>query len=368
MFEKSLYSHILKFHVRSTLGVSICVLAALFTFIPFNRAEAQDLNLEETLQQLSEIAAKSYARPVTDAIGINLNGGWFHRAPEAKLFGLSLEFGIVAMGTFLDDADKTFSASAPWRFSAEQAADLAADINPLVRDLVVDEILSNDFNVTIAGPTAIGSDQNNVSVVFSGDEVLGETIGGQTFELEGITGLAADLDILPLATPQLTIGTVFGSMVTLRWLPDIEIDEDIGTISYFGFGIQHNFQSWIRTPLPVEVSLGYFTQTLDIGDIIKASTNSYGVTLSKQIGGRFLNLTSYAGYMFESSEMDFNYSFEIDTPGGGTDTQNIAFTLDGINENRTIIGLSLRFAILNINADYNFGKKNSATAGLMFAF
>ncbi len=367
MFEYNPCSHTRKFHARITHGISVCVLAALFTLIPFDRAAAQDNNLEETLKQLSATEAKSYARPITDAVGINLNGGWFHRAPEVKLFGFNLEFGVVAMGTFLDDEDKIFSTSAPRRFTSGQAADLAADVDPLVRNLVVDEILSNDFNVTISGPTAIGSDEENVSVVFSGAEVLGETIGGQTFELAGVTGLAADLDILPLGAPQLTIGTVFGSMVTLRWLPDIEIDEDIGEISYFGFGIQHNFQSWIRTPLPVEVSLGYFTQTLDIGDIIKASTNSYGVTLSKQISGRFLNLTPYAGYMFESSAMDFDYTFDIDTPTG-TETQNIEFTLDGINENRSIIGSSLRFSIFNINADYNFGKKNSATAGLMFAF
>ncbi len=350
-------------------SITITVFALTITVLPFAQASAQDgdLDLEQTLQQLSDVAAKNYVRPISDAMGVNLNGGWFHRAPQAKILGFDLEFGIVGMGTFLDDEDKSFSETAPWRFTRDQAEDLVSGLNPAVQNAVIDEILSNDFTVTIAGPTAIGTDDDNVSVAFSGATVLGEIIPSETFELEDIKGLAQDLDIIPLGAPQLSIGTVLGTMATFRWLPETEIDKDIGSIKYFGFGIQHNFQSWIATPLPIEVSLGYFTQKLEFGDIIDLTTNSFGLTLSKHNGGRFFNLVPYAGYMFESSEMDVKYDFDVDTPTG-TETQSIAFKLDGINENRTTVGLSLRLAILNINADYNFGEKNSATAGLMIAF
>ncbi len=350
-------------------SITIAVFALMITVLPFVQASAQDgdLDLEQTLQQLSDVAARNYVRPVSDAMGVNLNGGWFHRVPQAKILGFDLGLSVVAMGTFLDDEAKTFSESAPWHFTRDQAEDLVSNLNPAVQDAVIDEILSNDFTVTIAGPTAIGTDDDNISVTFSGAAVLGETIPSEIFELEDIKGLARDLDIISLGVPQLSVGTVLGTMATFRWLPEIEIDKNIGPVKYFGFGIQHNFQSWIATPLPVEVSLGYFTQKFEIGDIIDITTNSFGLTLSKHIGDLFFNLVPYAGYMFESSETDVRYDFDVDTPTG-TETQNIAFTLDGINENRTTVGLSLQLVILNINADYNFGERNSVTAGLMIAF
>ncbi len=72
--------------------------------------------------------------------------------------------------------------------------------------------------------------------------------------------------------------------------------------------------------------------------------------------------------MFESSTMTINYAYSTIGPGNTTITDNISFELEGENTTRLTVGLSIRLLVLNINADYNFGKNNSATAGLFFAF
>lgn len=338
----------------------------IFTvFISFSTAEAQEL--EETLNNLSEIAGKSYVAPLVTGFGSNLNGGWFHKAPAPKIFGLDLELGVVAMGTFLSDEDKTFSTSGLFRFNMEQASILAADVPEPAKTTVINAIIQQDFTVGISGPTVIGSENENVKIVFDGAMIEGYNVPAQVIELTGVTGIMKDLEILPLAAPQASIGTIFGTQITFRYLPGIEIDEEIGEINYFGFGIQHNPEIWLGIPLPFNIAAGFFTQTLEIGKYIKATTTSFGLNASKKLGPGFLNLTPYAGYMFESSNLEFTYDYNIDTPAGPS-TQSIRFDMDGKNKNRMTVGLCLKLGIFNINADYNIGKVNSATAGLMIGF
>jgi hypothetical protein len=178
------------------------------------------------------------------------------------------------------------------------------------------------------------------------------------------------LSALPLAAPQLTIGTVFGTQFSFRYLPDVQITKEIGSFKYFGFGIQHNPAVWLGTPLPVDLSIGYFTQTMDVGTLISTTTKSWGIQASKQLGWSYLNLTPYFGYLNESSTMTFTYTpAAIVLPGGGTyQPDAVSFDLTGQNSSRLTVGLGIRLGIINVNADYNFATYNSATAGVMFSF
>ncbi|MCH8286680.1 hypothetical protein IIB79_09175 [candidate division KSB1 bacterium] len=339
---------------------------SVILLLSFASAQAQDF--EETLQSLSEIAAKSYVKPVVDGFASNMNGGWYHKAPSAKIFGIDFEFGVVAMGTFIPDEDRFFSTSGLFRFNREQAAELASGVtNQIVKDMVIDEIISQDFTVGFSGPTIIGSGDENVKIDFAGGTFAYDTIRQRTIELAGVTGLFNEAEIIPFAAPQLSIGTVLGTQVTFRYVPKVEINDEIGELNYFGFGIQHNPMIWIGGFFPVDVSIGYFTQTLEVGDFLEATATAYGINASKQFGGRLLNIIPYVGVMFESSEIDFRYEFDIDTPTG-TSTQTVAFNAKGVNETRFTVGLSFKLAAFNINADYNVGEVNSVTAGFMIGF
>ncbi|MBM4170002.1 MAG: hypothetical protein FJ215_12730 [Ignavibacteria bacterium] len=356
-------------YVRSEL---LLILLMLMMVIP-----ASSQNLEETLQKLTESAAKSYVAPIVSGYGANINGGWFHRSPKASLIAFDLEFGVVAMGTFFSDEHKTFNAAGTFRFTSAQAQTLADRSNAPVqfRADVRNAILSQEFSVNFAGPTVAGAKKDSMKVSFPGKSMVVSTaLGPQTYTLPShvfvlpVTGLLEDATILPMAAPQATIGTVVGSQFTFRYLPEMEINAEIGKVKYVGWGVQHNPGVWLgEGKIPFELSASYFTQDLSVGTIFESSGTTFGLNASKQLGWGFLNLTPYVGYMIESSKMKFTYDYMIDTPAGKV-PQKVNFELEGENTSRFTVGLSFKLLLVNVNADYNFGTYKSVTAGAMISF
>lgn len=332
-------------------------------------------DLEETLEELSEDAAKSYVNPIVSAFGSNLNGGWYHKAPKSKIFGIDFEVGVVFMGTLFDAENKTFSTTGNFRFNRSQADSLITglSLDPAIHDALVDSIITKDLFVEISGPTIVGDKDKNIMIEFRGADfvILNPqtlhdttiTVGHSTTSLD-VGGLLDEVPALPLFAPQLSIGTVFGTQVVLRYVPAIEI-EDLGEFNYFGFGIQHNPKVWLPIPIPVDISASFFTQSMEMGSVATANATAFGLNVSKTFGVKMLNITPYGGFMYENSSMEFNYDYAIDTPAGPS-TQEISFKLDGENESRIMVGLSLRLGVLNLNADYNMAKYNSVTAGVGF--
>ncbi len=367
------------------------VIFTLLVLLPALTATAQqssssDKSLERTLQKLSKDAAISYVSPIVSAFGSDLDAGWFHRAPSARFFGFDFEVGLVAMGTFFSKENKSFSSSGIFQFDSAQAAiltnfmkndpqyGLALQQREAVQRAVIQKIRGVDFSVGIAGATVVGKESDSIRVRFGGNTfTVTDPNTGQTRTVNvpsnivalPVGGLLNDFPALPLAAPQLTIGTILGSQFTFRYLPQIEINKEIGKLKYFGFGIQHNPGVWLGDPLPLEVSVGFFTQTLKLGTLFEAKATAFGVNASKRIGWGALNLTPYAGFMFESSSMTFTYNYTLDTPTGPV-PQKISFKLEGQNKSRLTLGASIKLLILNFNADYNFGKFKSASAGVMF--
>lgn len=337
-------------------------------------------DLQETLSNLSADAAKAYVSPIVSAFGANMNSGWIHRAVPNKTFGIDFEFGLVAMGTLFGDDSKTFSSTGKFRFNHEQASQLAQGISNTwgERDSVIKYMTQEEFTVGISGPTIVGSKNDKLVISFGGKTFTvqtpfgpqSETVQPDTISLEGVSGFLEDLPALPLAAPQLTVGTFFGTAISIRYLPDVEIDKDLGKFKYFGFGIQHNPSRWIPVPMPIDISLGFFTQNMEVGTIFKSTATSFGLYASRTFGPGFLSVTPYAGFMFESSEITVKYDFELEntpTPGSTT-VLPIEFKVEGENKSRFLVGASFKLGIFNINADYNIGKYNSASAGLAFNF
>lgn len=362
----------------------------LFALVTASGAQdADDENLEETLNKLSQSAAMAYVTPVVSAFGSNLNGGWFHSVPPAKMFGLKAEFGLVGMGTFFpsDDIYTHFSTSGTFRFSSTQAQQLF-DTSPYSEaelDEIIDVITGQDFTVTIEGATIIGDSADHVNVTISGETVTVPALGNLVIPLEGTVDLGfgglgdylAGINFLPFAAPQLTVGTVLGAQATVRYIPEINfplinITKDIGKFSWLGWGIQWNPGVLLPNPLPLDISLGYFTQTLKLGsqafedrNVIEARTNAFGLMVSKKLGIGLINISPYAGFLIEKSKMNFSYDFIIDEETLGEQTIPVKFELEGENKSRVTVGLSLKLFTFNLSADYNIGNYNSITFGLM---
>ncbi len=347
----------------------------LISFLFISVVHAQ--SLEETIGGLAETGAKEYVAPVVSGFGANLNSGWLHKATAAKKFGIDIELGVVFMGTIFGDANKSFSTSGSFRFDRPQAEKMTESItNAIARDSIINRIINSSFNIAINGPTITGKNTDTVFVSFPGQTYnisgLGSyTVPGQNVNT-GVTGVLEELSILPLAAPQLSVGTVYGTSLSLRYVPNIKINEDLGEFKYLGFGLQHNPAIWFPNPLPLDLSVGYFTQTLEVGKIFKTEATTFGLYASKSFGWSLLSITPYAGFSLESSNITVTYDFVLE---GVTDSQGnpdtkvpVKFELEGKNKNRFILGAALKLGIINLNVDYNISEYNVVSAGLGFIF
>lgn len=340
---------------------------------------------EETLNKLSLDAAKAYVNPIVSGFGTDLNGGWFHRAPKAEMFGFDLEFGPVFMGTFFKDANKSFNSNGTFSFDQQQAVSLTSfiDTDPTYQSFpqaqrdqmkteIQNQIVQQQFTLGVSGPTVVGSKMDSVSIFFDSKQFTttygSVTVPGQRMVLP-VTGFLEELKVLPLAAPQLSLGTFVGTQFTVRYLPSQDV-KNLGKATYFGWGIQHNPGVWLGgvDALPLDLSVSFFTQKIKFGDLFQAKATAFGVNASKRLGWGFLNLTPYAGFMLEKSTMSFAYDFYAPDPSNGyqaTLPQHVTFDLESENKARVVVGLSFKLLFVNVNADYNFGKYNSATAGVM---
>ncbi len=376
----------MKRYLNNLFPIMLFVLFLLFSI------NAEAATLEETINQLSGAAAKNYVKPMVSSYCADMNGGWFHKAPKAKLLGWDLEFGVVMMATPFRDKDKTFEVNGNFSFTREQAEHITASyqsaLTPEAYEGLVTQIMQQQFTVGISGPTIVGDvyDQatgaNSINIVFPSQDVsytyvvnnqalnATQPIDEITFPL-GVGGLLGDIPVklFPLATPQLSFGTIAGTSFSVRYLPDVEITPELGKLKYMGYGIQHNPAFWFGLPLPVNVALAFSTQTINIGDIVESKATTYGLNVSKTFGPRMLNVTPYLGFSAESANMTFKYDYQTDeTPAGDPIVTNIKFELDGENKTRLTAGLSFRLALINLNFDYNISEYSSGTAGLMLNF
>ena len=311
--------------MKNLLLLSLCCLLIV-------SSSAYSAGLDSTLQKMAGSAVQGYVGPIVSGFGADLNGGWFHRAPSAKMYGFDLEIGVVAMGTMFSDANKTIPAGVggQFTFDATQSAQIASRIPDYsnlpasYQSAITNKISNTTFTVGLTGPTIIGSKTDTVKVNFPAQAITVNTPGGPvvynipaTIINTGATGLLGNVKEVPLAAPQLSIGTIVGTQLTLRYLPNLQLNSDIGDVKYFGFGIQHNPGVWFPDPLPLDVCASFFTETLDVGSILKTKATAFGINASKQFGPGLANVTPYAGFMLESSTMTFNYTSILQTPDGG---------------------------------------------------
>ena len=294
------------------------IIAAALLFVLITGAAAVAQDIEDNVSVYTSANGKKYLQPLADAFGANLNSGFF-RSAKIKKLGLSLEIGIKAMYAPIPDEKKVFTA-------------------------VEDEI---------GGVTWTPVPGTELATIFGAEgdqEVLGQ--GGISVT---VPGGAVDTDFFPLAVPQLTIGSIFGTELTVRYIK-YNINDEIGEIMLAGWGVRHNVSQYI--PLcPVDIAVGYYHQTFEIGDVITAGATYYGFQASK----KFSILTLYGAIGMEKSNLDISYTQE-----GGPEDVAVAFNLNGENNTRTTIGFSLDLSVLKLHADYSMAAQNVITAGIGF--
>jgi Family of unknown function (DUF6588) len=342
-------------------------LVIFFTLILFSVIRAQ--SLDETLSNLSSDAANAYVSPLISAFGSNLNSGWVQIVPEAKVLGFDFNLKIVGMGSFFTDQVKTFNKSGSFRYNTEQANRilLASGINPNSSNgqSVRSVILSQSWNVNISGPTVVGNKNNKIFVEFPGANIQGQDVGTYKDSLNGAGGFLDNLPVFPSAAVQFTLGTVYGTSLSIRYFPSIEI-QDLGKFNFFGIGVLNNINMWLPNPLPLDLGVGIFYQKLTVGDIFEGTATQYGAYASKTFGTTFA-VIPYAGLTIESSTTTIKYNYNFDT-NSGPQVAKISFDLSGENTVGFTLGSTFKLAVVNLNVDYKIAQINTLSGGLSFGF
>lgn len=304
-----------------------CLAALILAALAATPAAADEL--EGLLEDVTGQYAQAYLAPFTHSFGPNLNGGIFHTAaiPRSRL---TIDFGVKVTATHLAEEDQTFQKV----FEVDDLGDYDGDY------------AGQSGVIVMSGPTIFGDDETMGSVA-------GYVGGVQVFSQETIEGLV-DTRYSPMVVPQASVGGVAGLRATVRWLPEVDLG-DIGKTKVFGYGLQWS-PNTVAPTLPVDVMVGFFNQSVEIGSLIETDASSMFVAASKS----FALATVYAGYAMEDSETDIAYTYS------GDDSE-VAFTVEGSQESRITIGATLN-VLAKLNLEMGHGDLTTYTAGLMFGF
>lgn len=270
-------------------------------------------DIDELLSRYTGENGKGYIQPLVTGFGAGLNSGLYNSA-RVKRFGLHFQVETRFVLMLYSDAQKTFKAKTGGHFYPPAQVD---------------------------APTIVG---NGDGVVVTGD-------GGTKYHFPG--GL--EISALYLACPQVTVGSLFGTEGTIRFIA-IPLGEDLGRMLLWGVGAKHSLSQYM--PLsPVDLAVGSFYQKFTLGDIMRASLISVYVAASKSLPF----ITFYGGLGYESCKMHVEYTFEMEDIH-----RLIEFDSTGKNRFRTTLGIGLRLFVANLNADLSLGRQTVVSIGLGF--
>ena len=290
----------------------IITLCAMVCALVVNGTIAQT-ELEKAVSQYNAQTVTGYIQPIADLFGADMHAGYYHNAaiPES---GFGLGFDIVVMGSIVQDAQKFYNAQAPAGFD----------------------------------PSTF-----KTATIFGGK---GSLISFKGLEYKGSDGIF-NTSIFPLAVPQLRIGSLYGSDLTLRFVTIPKIgDAKIPVITLWGVGVRHSISQYISHS-PVDIAVGGYFNSFTVGDLMDFK----GFALNAQASKTISVLILYGGVAYESSRMGLTYTSTDPTVPPAVD-----ITMDGANNVRFTLGLGLSLGILNIFADANFGSVTSFSGGIGF--
>jgi hypothetical protein len=347
----------------------------VFTLLISYPLLAQLNNVEDLLRggvDDANVLLKEYLKPLGKGFGADLNNGWFTTARPHKFLGFDLT--VTANFAIAPETDETFDLSKLTLNSVRLA-------NPN----------SNPNSPTVVGDETPGPEMT----VFAKDPSSGnELIIGNFVMPQGI-----GFRYVPSPMIQAGLGVGGHTDVILRYLPNIELAEEVGSLQMFGFGLKHSLTrpSRFGDPPPIDISIlaGYTIFQAQSKDInlqpepgviqtgaayddqeIELEANSFTANLI--VSKSFSPLTLFWSVGYETSSMDLKLkgTYPItaidDDPASPDFGQKairdlidpIDISIDGANSIRGSAGFRLKLLILSVHGYYTFAKYPVATAGI----
>jgi len=166
------------------------------------------------------------------------------------------------------------------------------------------------------------------------------------------------LSILPMAVPQVQVGSLFGTEISARLLPSISLGQ-YGSVGMWGIGIKHGITSHFKKS-PVDVAVGFSMNSVNISDsknrdLVSATSTAFNLQVSRDLSV----FTFYTGVQYDNTSMDVSVNYQ-----GATTKMNY----ENENNLKAILGLNVKLGPVNLNGDYSIGKTNTISAGFGFGF
>jgi hypothetical protein len=334
--------------------------AALLSAAP--PAHAQTTSLGSTLEDVGEEYARRYAQPAVDAVGANLNSGFFYKSGVGDggglIPGVDLYLGVKAFASQVPDADRTLSLS----YSSSETITFDNGVQCTTAEIpfTLNEV-----------PTALGSrDAEDVVIKLDKDDLRCDS-GVEPPEPDDITITplsGVDLGVAPLAVPQAGVGiAATGTQLSLRYLPNLRY-KDWVTMKFIGGGLRQEITRFLPM-LPLDLSTHLFYQSVSFEEelisaestpFMTASTWAGGVSASKTLSSV---VTFYGSLQFERTRANVEYTFD---PGADFETRTLGVSFSGANSFRVIAGASLGLGPVVLNVDVSQGQRRVLSAGLGF--
>lgn len=321
----------------------------------------------EDIQRLASQNAENYVSPFVTSFGTNMNNGLYHTAMPHKLFGFDV--GIRVMGAMIPDDAMIYDFALPPTISYTDPTYGSVTLNTAALY----------GSTSLEAPTVFGSDEETIvapdpvlvrnelatawgvpaSVIPSA--AVDAVVAQGTFPM--VPGL--NLDLVPLAMPQFSIGLPFKTEAMLRFMPTYDLG-DYGEVSFFGVGLKHMVSKYIPA-CPVDISIQGVFQQLKLGDIIESTHTNFNIHASKKISLLILSLTPYVGLGMESSNLKVDYTI-TGTGNPLLDGTPVNFEIEGDNGFRGRVGVSTRILLFKLYGDYSFlGDYPGYSAGFMIS-
>lgn len=329
-----------------TLPAVLLPLAIVLASVP-RPAAAQDVG--ERLGAIAVENAQLYVEPVIQGLASALNAGLEDRGSVHGPLGFS--FGVRFIGALPPS-------------EAEQFRLVLPESVPFQGETFQDPYTTAGDGLS---PTAVGAGAGAV-LEPQGEfrqALLDAGRNPEDFNLTLPEGL--DLEGVPLAFLEASVGIGFGTEVSGRFLPPIEVDEEVGEARAWGIGVKHSLTRYFPTPTPlIDIALYGSIHSLEVGDYLDASGTAFGAIGHAGLGPLYV----YMSGGWNDADVDIEYVVENPdaNPVLPADGTRIGFSQGLESNSRIALGAGLRLLLLNLSAEYAFADYDTFSARLSLSF
>jgi hypothetical protein len=328
----------------------------VFTSIKFGNAQSNINDILAAGVKDAERFTDAYLAPVSQGVIYSISNGWYNSGKAKPLGGFEISI-IGNIASFKNnESKKSFELN-------------TADYENLqFVDGSISKIVSSGLG-----------DLEGIRVFVEG-EIAPGIKSREEFVLP--SGLAAEnINFVPSAFLQASVGIFKGTEIKARFLPKITTDEV--SAGFYGVGVQHEFTSLLPVdkiwPIAISGVVGYthldgtydFTNTNIVsGENQKIDTKIDSWVFQAVVSTKLpiINFYGGLGYITGKAKTDILGTYNVQSGPFQqvvVDPFSLTTQISGLRAN---VGTKLKLGFFRLNADYTIAEFNSVSVGLNFGF